>query len=168
MGMTLATGLMCRVEMNRLGRLRKFEAALRSVTADGGELFAPESIPAGQRLRIFLEAAPGEMFELLSATCQPEGLDAYRVKVRLASGTWPYQLYTKMAVHASAPATVRNLTPSCLRDLELKIGCSIDDVEAAFSRLVRKCHPDRGGSVDEFVRVRRAYLDALSLLGGRR
>src|SRR4051794_21590480 len=38
MVMSLARGLACRVEMNRLGRMRKFAATLRSLVSDGGEL----------------------------------------------------------------------------------------------------------------------------------
>jgi len=167
MVMKLASGLPCRVETNRLGRLRKFCAALSSLTSDGAELLSPEAAPAGQRLKISLEAAPGEAFELFSVTCQTDGLDGYRIRLRLASGTWPYQLYSKIAVQASTGPAIRE-TPPCLRHLELNAGCTVDDVEAAFARLVRRHHPDRGGSVDDFVRIRRAYLDSLSLLGGRR
>lgn len=167
MGMNLAQGLACRVETNRLGRLRKFGATLLSLSSDGAELLSPEAAPAGQRLRIALDSSPGEVFELNSVTCQADGLDAYRVRLRLAAGTWPYHLYSKIATQASSSESLYR-TPGCLRDLELKSGCSLEDVEEAFARLVRRCHPDRGGSVDEFVRVRRAYLESLSLLGGRR
>ena len=140
---------------------------LLSLASDGAEMLSPEAAPAGQRLRISLEAAAGETFELVSVTCQTDGLDAYRVRLRLVAGTWPYQLYSKIASQVGASTTVRE-APACLRHLELNAGCTIDDVESAFARLVRRHHPDRGGSVDDFVRIRRAYLDSLSLLGGRR
>jgi hypothetical protein len=167
MGMTLASGLACRVEMNRLGRLRKFTATLKSLASDGGDLLTPEAAPAGQRLKISLDAAPGEVFELVAVTCQAEGIEGYRVRLRLASGAWPYDLYSKLASQASGPSTHAS-APTCLRDLELKAGAGIEDVEVAFARLVRRYHPDRGGSVDDFVRIRRAYLDSLTLLGGHR
>lgn len=167
MVMKIAAGLPCQVETNRLGRLRKFKALLLSLASDGAEMLSPEAAPAGQRLRISLEAAAGETFELVSVTCQTDGLDAYRVRLRLVAGTWPYQLYSKIASQVGASTTVRE-APACLRHLELNAGCTIDDVESAFARLVRRHHPDRGGSVDDFVRIRRAYLDSLSLLGGRR
>ena len=167
MGMKLAQGLACRVETNRLGRLRKFGATLLSLSSDGADLLSPEAAPAGQRLRVSLDSTPGEVFELYSVTCQADGLDAYRVRLRLATGTWPYDLYSKIANQANSSESLYK-TPGCLRDLDLKSGCSIEDVESAFARLVRRYHPDRGGTVDEFVRIRRAYLESLSLLGGRR
>ena len=167
MGMKLAAGLPCQVETNRLGRLRKFNAFFASLTSDGAELLSPEAAPAGQRVKLSLEAAPGEVFELISVACQADGIDAYRIRLRLATGTWPYQLYTKLAVQAGSGPAMRE-APACLRYLELSSSCTIDDVETAFSRLVRRHHPDRGGNVDDFVRIRRAYLDSLTLLGGRR
>jgi hypothetical protein len=167
MGMTLTSGLACRVEMNRLGRMRKFAPSMRALTSDGGEMQSPEAVPVGQRFRLSFDCASGEAFDAISVNCQAEGIDAYRVNLRLVAGTWPYQLYSKLASQGATRSSGPT-TPSCLRDLELRTGCSIDDVEAAFARLVRRCHPDRGGSVDEFVRVRRAYLDSLALLGGHR
>jgi hypothetical protein len=138
-----------------------------SLVSDGADLLSPEAAPAGQRLKVSLESSPKEVFELISVNCQTEGLDGYRVRLRLAVGTWPYHLYSKMTIEAHSSELLYK-TPGCLRDLELKSGCTIDDVESAFARLVRRFHPDRGGSVDDFVRIRRAYLESLSLLGGRR
>jgi len=163
----LASGLSCRVETNRLGRLRKFKATITSLNSDGGELFAPEPIPAGQTLKLTLEEFADETFEAGSVDCQAEGLDSYRVRIKLRSGAWPYQLYSRIAsVAGSQSATLS--TPNCLREFGLASGCTVDDLENAFAKIVRRCHPDRGGSVDEFVRVRRAYLDSLAYLGARR
>jgi len=167
MGMTLGSGLVGRVETNRLGRLRKYKTSVTTLTSDGGELLNPEPAPAGQTLKIVLEEFANESFEVVSVACQAEGLDAYRVKVKLRSGTWPYALYSKIATVAHSYDSSRS-TPGCLKELGLSGIVTVDEVENAFAVLVRRCHPDRGGSVDEFVRVRRAYLDSLAYLGSRR
>ena len=167
MGIQLASGLTCRVETNRLGRLRKFKATLTSLNSVGGEMSAPEPIPPGQPLKFVLDEITTDTFQVVSVSCQAEGFDGYRVTMKLAVGSWPYQLYSRIATVAGTQYSAHS-TPTCLRALELSSGCTVDDVEDAFARLVRRCHPDRGGSVDEFVRIRRAYLDSLAYLGGRR
>lgn len=42
---------------------------------------------------------------------------------------------------------------------------SFDEVRAAYKRLAMKHHPDRGGSIDEFRRIKSAF-DALSAKRG--
>src|SRR5688572_10723109 len=117
MVMKIAAGLPCQVETNRLGRLRKFKALLVSLASDGAEMLSPEAAPTGQRLRILLETAPGETFELVSINCQTDGHDAYRIRLRLVTGTWPYQLYSRIASQAGVSTAVRE-APACLRHLE--------------------------------------------------
>jgi hypothetical protein len=163
----LASGLSCRVETRRLGRLRKFNATVASLNSDGGEMLAPEPIPAGQTLKFVIEDFADDTFEVASVDCQADGLDSYRVRIKLQTGAWPYQLYSRIAAIAGTQASTLS-TPKCLREFGLASGCTVDDLENAFARVVRRCHPDRGGSVDEFVRIRRAYLDSLAYLGARR
>ena len=43
------------------------------------------------------------------------------------------------------------------RVLELDFSCSDEDVRAAYRRLARVHHPDKGGSPNRFQRLRRAY-----------
>jgi curved DNA-binding protein CbpA len=59
-------------------------------------------------------------------------------------------------------------TPTCLKELGLQMGCTLEEVDEAYFRQVRIAHPDRGGKIDDFVRLRTAYLDSLQLLGGKR
>lgn len=167
MGMTLGSGLVGRVETNRLGTLRKYKTSVTTLTSDGGELLNPEPAPAGQKLKLALDDFASETFDVVSVACQAEGLDAYRIRVKLTTGTWPYALYSRIATVAHSYESART-APKCLKELGLTAGATVDEVENAFARLVRRCHPDRGGSVDEFVRVRRAYLDSLAYLGSRR
>lgn len=50
------------------------------------------------------------------------------------------------------------MAPSdALRTLGLKPGCSAQEVTKAFRRLARTRHPDKGGSKEEFQRLRAAY-----------
>jgi hypothetical protein len=41
--------------------------------------------------------------------------------------------------------------------LALQPGAAWEDIERAYRRAVQQVHPDRGGSAEEFARVRRAY-----------
>lgn len=42
------------------------------------------------------------------------------------------------------------------RTLELNEGASVDEIKAAYRRLISKAHPDKGGSVEDAARLNRA------------
>ena len=49
------------------------------------------------------------------------------------------------------------MTSDARRTLGLKPGCSSSEVTKAFRRLARTRHPDKGGSKEDFQRLRAAY-----------
>jgi DnaJ domain len=77
--------------------------------------------------------------------------------------------------HASNPA--RRITfyvkppdeqqhiPRCLEILGLQQPCTVAEVKRAFRRLAKDAHPDRGGTKEAFIAIRRAYEEVLVLLG---
>lgn len=56
---------------------------------------------------------------------------------------------------------------SCYEVLGVDPHASEDELRRRFRELAKRLHPDRGGRVDEFVVINRAYVDALRLLLGR-
>jgi hypothetical protein len=52
---------------------------------------------------------------------------------------------------------------ACFRLLNLSFPCTASEVKAAYRELVKRFHPDQGGSHDEFLVLREAYEQALRL-----
>jgi hypothetical protein len=55
----------------------------------------------------------------------------------------------------------------CLEMLNLSWPCTVSEVKAAYRRLVKRIHPDAGGSHDEFLALQVAYEEALRLCRGK-
>lgn len=55
---------------------------------------------------------------------------------------------------------------ACLETLELSWPCTVEEVKAAYRRLVKTAHPDGGGDHARFLRLPTAYEQALRLVGG--
>jgi hypothetical protein len=53
--------------------------------------------------------------------------------------------------------------PDCFKRLNLPFPCTVAEVKAAYRRLVKQVHPDRGGHHDEFLALQAAYEQALRL-----
>ena len=56
-----------------------------------------------------------------------------------------------------------SLLPRCLVVLGLSWPCTVAEVKEAYRRLVKRAHPDGGGSHDEFLALQEAYEQALKL-----
>ena len=55
------------------------------------------------------------------------------------------------------------LSPACFGLLGLSFPCTVAEVKAAYRKLAKCVHPDRGGSHDEFLALQVAYEQALHL-----
>jgi hypothetical protein len=53
--------------------------------------------------------------------------------------------------------------PSCLERLGLPYPCTMAQVKAAYRRLAKNAHPDRGGNNEDFLALQAAYEQALTL-----
>jgi hypothetical protein len=159
-----ASAFGCDVQFASQGRSKSVRADLSAVEGESGELYVDSLIPIGPiQIRIEGEAAP---LHAIAERCQPCDIGKYRLRVRLDHGVWPYEVCRRMAHGGFGDSEAA--APPCFRDLGLVGVCSREIVEAAFANLVRKAHPDRGGTVEEFVKLRHAYLAALRHLGARR
>jgi hypothetical protein len=136
---------------------------------DGGVIQVPQFVTAGSRGRLTIEGFPKELVDVVvGEVVRHSGLD-YELRFNVARGSWPYAIWVQLSMVAALDAdTAVAAAPDCYKVLGIKPGSGISDVERAFFQLVRIVHPDRGGTVAEFTRVRNAYLEALAWVGGRR
>lgn len=56
--------------------------------------------------------------------------------------------------------------PACLRALDLKMPCTEAEVLAAYREKAKTLHPDRGGDLQQFLRLQKNFEQALALVHG--
>ena len=56
--------------------------------------------------------------------------------------------------------------PNCLRALGLELPCTEEEVLAAYREQAKSLHPDRGGNLQEFLRLQKYYEQAMQLVQG--
>ena len=54
--------------------------------------------------------------------------------------------------------------PHCLKVLGLSLPCTEEDVLAAYREKAKEQHPDRGGDLDQFLRLQRYFEEARELV----
>ncbi len=54
--------------------------------------------------------------------------------------------------------------PECLKIFELTLPCTEADVMLAYREKAKQMHPDRGGKLDDFLRLQRYFEQALQLV----
>jgi hypothetical protein len=67
------------------------------------------------------------------------------------------------AATPSTPSWARHDQPPCLLALELRLPCTEDQVLAAYRRRVKDLHPDRGGDLQQFLRLQNHFEQAMHL-----
>ena len=53
--------------------------------------------------------------------------------------------------------------PACLRALDLELPCTEEEVLAAYRERAKSLHPDRGGDLQEFLRLQKYFEQAIQL-----
>lgn len=164
------TNASCVLSVIENGRPAKLPGRLVDISTDGAQVLCERALPVGIDVRIQVDGIQGREKNSRIISNQGNSGDGYRLSCRLLDGSWPYDVFvalTTMAVAAPAAGRARP-NPPCLEELGLALPSTIDEIEQAFAKKVRSAHPDRGGDVETFVRLRTAYLQALDLLGGSR
>ena len=54
--------------------------------------------------------------------------------------------------------------PPCLASLDLSLPCTEAEVLEAYRQKVKQLHPDRGGSMDQFLRLQKHFEQAVELV----
>jgi hypothetical protein len=63
----------------------------------------------------------------------------------------------------TAPSWAAHDMPPCLQALDLKMPCTQEQVLAAYRREVKSLHPDRGGNLQQFLRLQPHFEQAMYL-----
>lgn len=144
-------------------------ATLIDVLTDGARVLADVSLAVGTNVALSIDGVGASTVKALVVGNEGNSGSGFRMQLRLVQGSWPYQAFrmltTLLLSNKGGPAVP---TPPCLIELGLTYPATVKQVETSFLRRVRTAHPDRGGGIEEFVRLRAAYLDALELLGAKR
>lgn len=56
--------------------------------------------------------------------------------------------------------------PTCLQALGLELPCTEEDVLASYRELAKTMHPDRGGDLQQFLRLQKHFEQAMKLVRG--
>ena len=139
------------------GTLRDMSTASAMVETDS-------ELATDQKVAVSFEDYPDPV-PMTVVNCRQVDGGRYAHGLKLQSSSWPYRLFVRLS--DLLPET-HGERPECLEILGLEAGCTIAEVRRAYYRRVRTAHPDAGGTVAQFSRLRGAYDDALLLTGGHR
>jgi hypothetical protein len=64
------------------------------------------------------------------------------------------------------PYWAHSQCPACLQALDLELPCTEEDVLAAYRELAKSMHPDRGGDLQQFLRLQKHFEHAMKLVRG--
>jgi hypothetical protein len=64
------------------------------------------------------------------------------------------------------PYWAHSQSPACLQALELELPCTEEDVLAAYREMAKTLHPDRGGDLQQFLRLQKHFEHAMKLVRG--
>jgi len=67
-------------------------------------------------------------------------------------------------IAATTPAWALGERHACLHALNLRLPCTEEEVLAAYRELAKTVHPDRGGDLQNFLRLQRQFEQALRLV----
>lgn len=56
--------------------------------------------------------------------------------------------------------------PACLRTFDLELPCTEEEVLTAYRERAKTMHPDRGGDLQQFLRLQKHFEEALRLVRG--
>ena len=73
-------------------------------------------------------------------------------------------VFVAHSVQSSMPYWAISERPGCLAAFDLRLPCTEEDVMAAYRERVKALHPDRGGDLQEFLRLQKQLEQALHLV----
>jgi hypothetical protein len=71
------------------------------------------------------------------------------------------------AITPGVPYWAHRDRPPCLATFDLSLPCSEEQVCAAYRRRAKELHPDRGGDLEQFLRLQKHFEQAIHLLRQR-
>lgn len=73
-------------------------------------------------------------------------------------------VFVARSVQSSVPYWALQERPGCLAAFDLTLPCTEEDVMAAYREKVKELHPDRGGDLQDFLRLQKQFEQALHLV----
>jgi len=129
------------------GAIVREPARLRAVTQGTALLVGKTRLGAGTLVAVRATGAPAVFARVLRTA---QGLDGSAgSQVRAVTGAFR--------------VIEEQIAPACIRALGLTWPCGGEEVRKAYRRLAKRLHPDGGGSIAAFGRLRAEYLSALEL-----
>lgn len=148
------------------GRLTTVRGTMVDISLRGARVHTLTLMPVGSLAQVILDGhrAP-PIFVRVARTVDLNGR-GYFLGMAVIEGQLPYEIFSALAFSGKSREDLA--TPDCIRSLGLELPCSIEDVKRAFREKAKTLHPDHGGDIRDFVKLRTAYSDALVYLGGNR
>lgn len=143
-------------------RLQSFSIKVVDVSNAGLQLHCEGALPTGQVGMLTLDEYAAEPLYVQVVRCLQERIRGYLYGCVVVQGALPYGIFSQ--VTQESPTSNDSSTPTCLRELGLGMPCTIEEIRNAYHEKARACHPDRGGDVRQFVALKHAYEEALSVL----
>lgn len=162
------TSATCNLCVTQSGRQTVERTQMVDISSDGAHVLCSTPLAVGSTHTLAIDGFQMPELPVQVVANYGDAGNGYRLALRLTGSSWPYQVYSTLSSLPMTGGDQSTATPPCLKELNLEFGCSVEDIEKAFSRRVRIVHPDRGGEIEAFVRVRSAYLEAMDLIGGKR
>jgi hypothetical protein len=66
----------------------------------------------------------------------------------------------------NVPYWALSQSPACLQALDLELPCTEEDVLSAYRELAKTLHPDRGGDLQQFLRLQKHFEQAMKIVRG--
>ncbi|MFO0944595.1 MAG: PilZ domain-containing protein [Planctomycetota bacterium] len=163
------TSASCSLTFLNGGRSSSVRGELVDISVDGAQIRSEQPISVGTSVQLSLDKFAMSAIAAQVVENHGDAGGGYRMDLRITKGSWPYQVFVSLTTFAiTSDKTSGSTIPPCLEELGLRLPCTADEVRASFQKRVRHAHPDRGGDVESFVRLRAAYHEALALLGAKR
>ena len=146
---------------------KPFRVRLIEVYTQGGLIVTSEVLPSLTVGRLVLDSHKTHVLNVQLHRSLGSFGKGHRHPFALMAGSWPYELFVNLTMMSTGNSSTNSEVPPCLKFLGLQVGCNKDDVDDAYMRLVWEMHPDRGGSVSQFIELQENYREAKTFVGGK-
>lgn len=166
------TNSACRIGLLDGGRLLLHRARLLDISVSGGRIYSPIRVNEGTVLQLTIDSHDAATIYARVVRCSELADGRHILGLSVVDGSLPYDLFCDLAFRAAPPPDEPEMElkrapapqPPCFQELSLELPCTVEDVRRSFRELAKTAHPDHGGNMELFIRLRAAYYDAVEYL----